>query len=168
MTTLTTRFAESTTQTKPLEVDDCDLVERMATRDADALGVFYDRYNRLVFGLVLRIVGNRNDAEDILLDVFWQVWQQSSRFDAWRGKPVAWLLTIARTRAIDCIRANNRQHSRNSQFDMKAGSFDDPHIRSTVQEALASLSHQQRTVLEMAYFEGLSHTEIAAALRQPL
>src|SRR5499426_3673353 len=91
-----------------LEQEDRELIQRMASNDAEALGKFYDRYNRLAFGLVLRIVGNREDAEDVLTDVFWQVWQQSSRYDASRGKPVAWLLTIARTRAIDCLRSRGR------------------------------------------------------------
>src|SRR5262245_35242071 len=79
--------------------EDRELIRRMASKDATALDAFYSRYNRLAFSLVLRIVGNREDAEDVLTDVFWQVWQQSVRYDATRGKPVAWLLTIARTRA---------------------------------------------------------------------
>ena len=81
------------------------LIQRMASRDTKALDAFYDRYNRLVFSLVLKIIRTREDAEDIVVDVFWQVWQQSFRYDASRGKPLAWLLTIARTRAIDGLRS---------------------------------------------------------------
>src|SRR5438552_13027032 len=97
--------------------EDRELIQRMASRDAQALDAFYTRYNRVAFSLILRVVGNREDAEDVLTDVFWQVWQQSSRYDASRGKPIAWLLTIARTRAIDCIRSTNRQQTRTDELD---------------------------------------------------
>src|SRR5215471_17863642 len=90
---------------------DRDLVRRMASKDSKALDAFYERYNRLAFSLVLRIVGTREDAEDVLVDVFWQVWQQAARYEASRGKPLAWLLTIARTRAIDSVRASGRKNT---------------------------------------------------------
>src|SRR5438876_7238862 len=92
-----------------IEREDRELVRRMTLKDAAALDAFYARYNRLAFTLVFRVVGNRDDAEDVLVDVFWQTWQQAGRYDASRGKPVAWLLTIARTRAIDCTRVNGRR-----------------------------------------------------------
>ena len=149
----------------------------MASKDAMALDVFYERYNRVAFGFVMRIVGNRSDAEDVLVDVFWQVWQQAPRYDSSRGKPIAWLFTIARTRAIDCLRSTNRQHSKTDDFEEERPpapppSEPDPFVtagtRNAVREALQTLSEQQRIPLEMAYFEGMSHTEIASALGQPL
>jgi RNA polymerase sigma-70 factor, ECF subfamily len=157
-----------------VEDDDRVLIQRMASKDANALDVFYTRYNRIAFSLVFRIVRNREDAEDVLTDVFWQVWQQSSRYDASRGKPLAWLLTIARTRAIDRIRSMGRQdlHNHQQREANPAPAAPDPVIvsatRGAVQEALQSLEEQQRIPLEMAYFRGMSHTEIAAALGQPL
>lgn len=160
-----------------VEQEDRDLIRRMASKDADALDAFYERYNRLAFSLVLRVLGNRADAEDVLVDVFWQVWQQSSRYDASRGKPIAWLLTIARTRAIDSLRSSNRQQVKSEQFEFEkpaAPSASEPDsfvlsdMRRAVREALQSLSEQQRVPLEMAYFQGMSHTEIASALGQPL
>jgi RNA polymerase sigma-70 factor (ECF subfamily) len=164
---------------KRVEKEDPDLIQRMASRDADALDAFYGRYNRIAFGLILRIVGNRADAEDVLVDVFWQVWQQSPRYDSSRGKPIAWLLTIARTRAIDCLRSSNRQHLQNpggavqnpegiQRASPEPDTFIAADTRRGVQEALQTLSEQQRIPIEMAYFEGMSHTEIAAALGQPL
>ena len=163
---------------KQVEREDEELIRRMASRDGDALDVFYTRYNRVAFGLVFRILGNREDAEDVLTDVFWQVWQQSARHDSSRGKPVAWLLTIARTRAIDRLRSSGRKQmhtaSLNEQKEPAAsGSVGtDPFVaadtREVVQSALQSLGEQQRIPLEMAYFQGMSHTEIAAALGQPL
>ena len=149
----------------------------MASKDATALDAFYTRYNRIAFGLVLRIVGNREDAEDVLTDVFWQVWQQSPKYDFSRGKPVAWLVTIARTRAIDRIRSTGRHLAQTSDLDEQrdlppAPAAPDPFVlaetREAVRSALNTLPEQQRILLEMAYFQGMSHTEIASALGQPL
>ena len=159
------------------EQEDRQLIQRMAAKDAPALDAFYRRYNRLAFALVLRIVGNQADAEDVLTDVFWQVWQQSSRYDASRGKPVAWLLTIARTRAIDRLRSADRYQAETTDVDVQtlspsAPERSDPFVaadtRDAVQRALQTLAEQQRIPLEMAYFQGMSHTEIAEALGQPL
>jgi RNA polymerase sigma-70 factor (ECF subfamily) len=159
------------------EQDDIDLILRMASKDATALDVLYRRYHRLAFALVFRIVGNREDAEEVLADVFLQAWQQASRYDPVRGKPVTWLLTIARTRAIDRLRSSSRQQARTAGFEEKrenkpSGSEHDPlfviETQSVVREALQTLPEQQRIAVEMAYFGGMSHTEIAAALDQPL
>src|SRR6476659_8763940 len=133
------------------EQEDRELIRRMASKDANALDTFYVRYNRLAFGLVLRIVGNREDAEDVLTDVFWQVWQQSTSYDASRGKPVAWLLTIARTRAIDRLRSSGRQRTQTDEIDearvaAPVGTSPDPFVladtRQAVQQALQSLPEQ--------------------------
>src|SRR5688572_12230315 len=158
------------------EQEDRDLIQRMAVKDALALDLFYARYNRIAFGLVLRIVGNRADAEDVLMDVFWQAWQQSSRYDSSRGKPIAWLLTIARTRAIDSVRSSSRQQAKTDDLETQKeppaprepDTFVLADTRQAVQEALQDLSENQRIPLEMAYFQGMSHTEIATALGQPL
>src|SRR5688572_21972308 len=149
--------------------EDTELIRRMASRDAKALESFYDRYNRVAFGLVLRIVKVREDAEDVLVDVFWQVWQQAPRYDASRGKPVSWLLTIARARAIDSFRSASRHPSASSELQEGLPSEPtqpDPFVsfgaRQAVLKCLEALSEQQRVPLEMAYFEGMSHTEIAS------
>src|SRR5215831_2328089 len=145
------------------EQQEREWIRRMASKDANALDAFYSRYNRLAFSLVLRIVGNREDAEDVLTDVFWQVWQQSSRYDASRGKPVAWLLTIARTRAIDRLRSADRHQAETTDVDVQtlspsAPEKSDPFVaadtRDAVQRALQTLAEQQRIPLEMAYFQG--------------
>jgi RNA polymerase sigma-70 factor, ECF subfamily len=162
---------------KRVEQEDRDLIQRMALKDSTALDAFYERYNRIAFSLVLRVVGNRADAEDVLVDVFWQIWQQAPRYDSSRGKPIAWLLTIARTRAIDCLRNTNRQGAKTDEFEAErppAPRQPEPDLfvtadtRNAVREALQTLSEQQRIPLEMAYFQGMSHTEIATALGQPL
>jgi RNA polymerase sigma-70 factor, ECF subfamily len=172
----TASIAAGMLQDARIEEEDRELVRRMASRDSAALDAFYERYNRLAFSLVMRVVNNRADAEDVLMDVFWQVWQQSQRYDSTRGKPVAWLLTIARTRAIDSVRSSVRQQTKNDQFENQnvpqastnefAGF--DAERRTAVQDALQSLSENQRIPLELAYFQGMSHTEIADSLGQPL
>ena len=151
------------------EKDDHELIQRMASKDANALDAFYSRYNRLAFSLILRILGNRADAEDVLSDVFWQVWQQSSRYDSSRGKPVAWLLTISRTRAIDRLRSTSRQQMETQVEEAQLGPASsaaepDPFVRAdvrgAVQEALQSLPEQQRIPLEMAYFRDRKSTRL--------
>jgi RNA polymerase sigma-70 factor, ECF subfamily len=156
-------------------MDDIELIRRMAGGDAKALDVFYERYKRAAFTLVYRVVGNREDAEDVLVDVFWQAWQQATRYDASRGKPLAWLLTIARTRAIDLVRSQSSRRTEtieNLPEQRSSESGGDPFVqadtREAVADALRTLPEQQRVPLEMAYYQGMSHTEIAAALNQPL
>ena len=157
-----------------MATDDQELIRRMASKDSDALDAFYERYKRLAFSLVFRIVGNREDAEDVLVDVFWQAWLQAERYDETRGKPIAWILTIARTRALDARRSSTR---RNEDLERapeavpsgrEADAFVEADTRGAVRQALGGLSEQQRVPLEMAFFQGMSHTEIAAALNQPL
>jgi RNA polymerase sigma-70 factor (ECF subfamily) len=129
------------------------------------------------------VIRVREDAEDVVVDVFWQIWQQAGRYDESRGKPVTWLLTIARTRAIDALRSSNRQAAHISlaatadtpedrRPSAVAETPGDPGIladtRQAVRVALKSLPDQQRIPLEMAYFEGMTHTEIAETLNQPL
>jgi RNA polymerase sigma-70 factor (ECF subfamily) len=155
-------------------MEDLELIRKMAARDAGALDTFYERYKRTAFSLVYRIVGNREDAEDVLVDVFWQAWQQANRYDGSRGKPLAWLLTIARTRAIDCVRSRSSRRTEDleNRVETPAPSSGDPFVqadtREAVLEALRTLPDQQRIPLEMAYYQGMSHTEIASALNQPL
>jgi RNA polymerase sigma-70 factor (ECF subfamily) len=163
-----------------IEREDSKWIEQMAQRDARALSAFYDRYNRIAFSLILRIVRVREDAEDVLVDVFWQVWQQSGRYNPSRGRPLAWLLNISRTRAIDHLRSRQRRLEVSDDAEA-AGSAataqqtaleSDPFIvagtRRAVAKCLETLTPEQRAVLELAYFEGMSHSEIAASLNQPL
>jgi RNA polymerase sigma-70 factor (ECF subfamily) len=161
------------------ELEDLDLLRRMTSQDPQAFEAFYDRYNRVVFALVIRIVKVRQDAEDVLAEVFWQVWRQSDRYSPDRGKPLAWLLSIARTRAIDNLRASNRRDpigisSEDAERDSPParGRQEDPFVaagaRLAVTRCLELLSKDQRVPLEMAYFEGMTHSEIAAAMNQPL
>src|SRR6185436_8184391 len=94
------------------------LIEKVAGGDQSALTTLYDSTSRLVFGLVLRVVGDRSTAEEVLLDVYTQVWRQASTYDAKRGAPLAWLMTIARSRAIDRLRSGKHDQNKESLDDL--------------------------------------------------
>lgn len=154
------------------------LVGQVAQGDQTALATLYDTTNRLVFGLILRVLGETSAAEEVLLDVYTQVWRQSATYDSQRGSPLAWLTTIARSRAIDRLRAGWQTQQRQESLDVvtdretSAASPEEATVLSErqylVKQALALLSPEQREVIELAYYSGLSHTEIAARLGQPL
>lgn len=160
------------------EEDWASLIERMAGGDEYALQTFYDQTSRLVYGLLLRILSETGPAEEVLLDVYMQVWRQAERYDRARGKPLAWVVTIARSRAIDRLRSARQEQMRRESLDateyaanLTAG-FEDPTVaperQRVVKAALEALPAEQREVIEMAYYLGLSHSEIAARLGQPL
>jgi RNA polymerase sigma-70 factor (ECF subfamily) len=155
-----------------------ELIRAMAGGDRDSFARFYDRYAPLVFPFVLRIVRDRADAADVLQDVFWEAWRAAAAYDPARGTPEAWIITRARTRAIDRVRAVRR---RGETFvapvdEATAGAPTPPggdaaaraEDRQLVATALAQLPEAQREVIELAYYSGLTQTEIAERLRQPL
>ncbi|HEY0321514.1 MAG TPA: sigma-70 family RNA polymerase sigma factor [Pyrinomonadaceae bacterium] len=167
--------------TETVDIRDQDwaaLIERMAGGDEYALQTFYDRSSRLIFGLLLRILNDTGLAEEVLLDVYMQVWRQAAKYDPVRGKTLAWIITIARSRAIDRLRSSRQEEMRKESLDatdhgyVLTTGFVDPTIaperQRVVRGALDSLPPEQREVIEMAYYLGLSHSEIAARLGQPL
>ena len=159
-------------------VECAELIVRNAAGDQDALARLNYLTNRRVFGLTLRVLADPTAAEEVVLDVYMQVWQQAERYDPARGRPLAWLFTIARSRAIDALR-RTRQTSRRAEPIERADGRTDTGIlpdesaagselRQTVLAALDALPVEQRTVLELAYFGGMSHSEIAEELGLPL
>lgn len=155
-----------------------ELVSRIARGDQDALAALYDTTNRLLFGLILRVLNDQGAAEEVLMDVYTQVWKQAPNYDTGRGSPLAWLTTIARSRAIDRLRSGWQTQQRSEPLDVvtdKETSAFSPEEDSVyaerqrlVRKALAALSSEQREVIELAYYGGLSHSEIAEKLQQPL
>ena len=157
---------------------DQQALERMASGDADALADLYDRHAARVYSLALRIVRDAGDAEDVVQEVFAQAWRQASRYTASRGAVTAWLLTLARSRAIDRLRAR-RARPEAQGADTAATELADlappvdwqylsaEQIR-LVRAALEQLPFLQRVAIELAYFDGLTHVEIAARLEEPL
>ena len=163
--------------------DDRTLVLSMRGGDERALAALYDRHSPALLGLVMRIVRDRADAESVLMKVFLQVWRSAGTFDAERGSVVGWLATIARSRALDQVRSSVRRERREPmQVDSETplvlvdtSAAGDPgaaveaqETRRAVQRALESLQPGQRTAIELAFFEGLTHVEVAERLAEPL
>ncbi len=144
------------------------LIGRIAAGQHDALREFYDRYASLVNGLALRILRDPSDAEDVVQEVFVQAWRQADRFDPARGTPEAWLCTLARTRALDKLR--RRVSRREEPAETAPGTTATPRNVEVlaVRKALEHLSANQRRALELAYYEGLTQSEIAERLGEPL
>jgi RNA polymerase sigma-70 factor (ECF subfamily) len=155
---------------------DGDLLRALARGDQTALASIYDRYRLILFGLVMRILHDRAEAEEVLQETFLQVWRRAGDFDEARGRAFTWLVTIARSRALDRLRASasrGRVASEAAQMPRdEVGDAAEDALRSeqgkVVREALAELPSEQRQTLLLAYFEGLTQTEIAARLGDPL
>jgi RNA polymerase sigma-70 factor (ECF subfamily) len=150
---------------------DAELLRAVAGGDEAAFARVYDRYSAILLGLMLRILRSRPEAEDVLQEVFLQVWQQARSFDPARGRAFTWLATLARSRAIDRLRAVDSRE-RAAQRSAEQGWADEDAIRAeraeAVRAALAELPEEQRQVLVLAYLDGMSQSEIAAAKKQPL
>ncbi len=152
------------------------LVAGLRQRDEKALSELYDRYGQTVYAIVLRVIGDAGAAEEISLDAFWQLWQQAERFDVTQGSLLNWLLTIARSRAIDRVRARGARKRTQAEDLTDVNRVQPPaeeiaelrERRHLVREAMATLSPAQRAALSLAYYEGLSHSQIADRLQEPL
>ncbi len=159
---------------------DAALMERLQQRDAGALEILYDRYGRPVYSLVLRISQQPSSAEEIVQDVFLQLWRSAERFQSSRGPLEPWLFTMARNRALDFLRLKRekqrrREDSADSDLPFSAviqpdpeGEIDQSRRAEKVRALLGSLPDSQRRAIELAYFEGMSHSEISAAMGEAL
>lgn len=153
------------------------LLAQMVAGDQAAMAEFYDQTNQTVYGLALRILGDRAAAEDVMVEVYTRAWKLAAEYDPARGSPLAWLLIMARTRALDALRARQRDRASEPLEAARLVSADTPGPEALtlaaerhrfVHGALGHLSGELRELMELAYFTGLSHSEIAAALGQPL
>jgi RNA polymerase sigma-70 factor (ECF subfamily) len=172
-------FLAALTPTDSLEVSpDATLVNRLLRKDVAAFEQLYNRHSRIVYSLVLRILQQAGTAEEVVQDVFLQLWRNAARYDVTRGPFVPWLLTLARNRALDHLRLKSeRQRRREDQTEELPSvtvapeyekQLDEKRRAERVRALLGVLSPQQRRAIELAYFQGLSHTEIAEALNEPL
>jgi len=144
------------------------LLQKLAKGDKAALADFYDLYAGLVNGLALRILRDVSEAEDVVQEVFLQVWRQADRYDPQRGTPEAWLCTMARTRALDRLRRRAARREDASAAAPVATLVPRNEEALAVRQALDALSSDQRRAVELAYYGGLTQTEIAQALGEPL
>ena len=150
------------------------LIERIVARDQAAVGELYDRHGRLLFGLILRIIRDRSEAEEILQEVFVLVWTRAVTYNLLIGPPAAWLVRVARNRAIDRLRANSVR-LRAVESVPEPEPVENPESRARVSEqqravarALESLPPDQRVLIEQAYFLGLTQSELAERFKLPL
>jgi RNA polymerase sigma-70 factor, ECF subfamily len=154
---------------------DVGLLARISAREAEAIGELYDRHSRLLFGLILRILRNRDEAEEVLQDVFVQVWKRGDTYKAELGTPVQWLVRIARNRAIDRYRANRVRARALEATPPPSPRFHGPDTHAALTEqqrvlaqALDGLRIEERQLLEHAYFLGLTQSELAERFNLPL
>ena len=158
--------------------DDGPLIERLRQRDPDAMGDLYDRYSRITYSVIYRMVRNQPVAEDLVQETFLRVWNRMQAFDQAKGALGPWILTVARNRAIDYVRSVDGRMSANTIevekmenpavfADLEKGILNADRIRG-LRKAFDKLDANQRMVLELAYFEGLSQTEMAVKLGKPL
>ena len=163
----------------PQRLDE-ELLRRVARRDPEAVRALYRRYSRLVYGLAVRITGSTSDAEEVTQDVFLKVWEKAATYRADRGKVLTWLVQIARNRSVDMLRGQTARGRRDLRLVHQLGTEgatsapvapreeELPVSRERIREALETLSHPQRSALEMAFFQGLTHREISEKLGEPL
>jgi RNA polymerase sigma-70 factor (ECF subfamily) len=157
---------------------DATLLSRFLQKDVSAFEQLYDRHARLVYGLVLRILQQASTSEEVVQDVFLQLWRNADQYDAARGPFVPWLCTMARNRALDHLRLKSERQRRREDLPEELPTIvvapeyekalDEKRRAERVRALMASLTPQQKKAIELAYFEGLSHSEIAATLKEPL
>jgi len=175
-------MARPTDQTNQ-SLDDYALMSGLAARDDSALGRLYDRYGPVVYALCTKVLGDPMAAEEVVFDVFWEIWDRADRFDATRGTPLAYLLGVTRSRATDRLRS---LHARKRQLGTISVGDDDRAVAGAIYEstpaddavldeqrirvrgALEQLQPLDREALELAFYEALSHSEIAVRLNSPL
>ncbi len=164
------------TQARTVPTDE-EIVRRVAEGDQTAIAELYDRYRQAAFGLALRVLRDRGEAEEALLDTFLQIWKTAARYDAGRGSVSAWLMTLARSRAIDRLRARPRPVLATDELEATAPAAGAPGPEEAMEQvlrqrrvtrALSALNEPQRRAIALAYYRGLSHAEIAATLGEPL
>ena len=157
------------------------LLASIVKGDQQAFSQLYDHSSTLLYTLALRILGTREEADELLQDVYLEVWRKVARYDIGRGTPIAWLITLTRSRAIDRLRARSvRGQHATVPLDATVSSLTadpgpspyetqtDQELRIAVGNAITGLPAAQQQAIELAYYDGLSHNEIAARLNQPL
>lgn len=162
----------------PEEPTDRALITKTAAGDADAFATLYDRHGGLALGVVRRILGDSGEAEEVLQESFLQVWREADRYDGSRATPRGWIVMIARSRALDRLRSAAASQRREEGVAQEAGlrvavpvgscRLERLEVRRRVSSALARLPKEQRAVIELAFYHGLSHSQIAARLEAPL
>jgi RNA polymerase sigma-70 factor (ECF subfamily) len=162
------------------EVNDADVLRRIAARDAGAFALFYDRHAPAIFALILRITQEKSEAEEALQEAFWQVWREAGNYNASRGSAMAWLVQLARSRAIDRFRQMQSRRLRDAGpiddiadlADPEAGRLDqqfaEQQDRQIIRQAIDQLPKEQKEAICLAFFKGMTHQEISEKGSIPL
>jgi RNA polymerase sigma-70 factor (ECF subfamily) len=157
-----------------------ELLRRIGQGDRDCFAQLYDRFSSAVFSAAYRILNNQQAAEDVLQEVFLQIWEKAALYDPARGRPLTWAITLTRNKAIDRLRATQRRGRLRDTLEREVGNSEQFDGRSSfdavdlmekgklVGEALRKLASEQREALELAFFSGLTQSEIAEHLKEPL
>lgn len=161
--------------------DDVELIARIAMGDRDAFADFYRRHIALVYSTAFRVLNNATDAEDVTQEVMFMLWEKSPMYDKSRGKPGTWTVTMARNKAIDRLRSIQRRtklntgvenesriHEQTADTSLPADDLEAGEQNSLVRSAVLKLNKDQREVIEMAYFNGLSQQEISERINKPI
>lgn len=162
------------------KVDEVDLIRRISGGDREAFECFYDNFAGVIYSTALKVLNDQRDAEDVAQEVFVMIWEKASMYDPARGKPLTWAVTMTRNKSIDKLRSLQRRFRLNDEVEKEAAiddhvqdrvPFDDMDTSERgkiVRSAVMKLSKEQRAVIEMAYFSGLTQNEIAEELNEPL
>jgi len=168
-------------QVEPGAPNDFDLMKGIQAGDADALSQLYDRYNGILKALILRVIHNEAEADDLLQEIFMEIWNQAKNFSAQKGKPLGWMVTLARRRAIDGLRKKQAyaraearlQNETEQQPDAWVHNSTEEEIvlsdtRTLIRKVIMSLPPAQQQAIDLAFFRGMSQREIAAKTNTPL
>src|ERR1700720_478413 len=166
---------------KPGETSDADLMRGLQAEDPEALSQLYDRYNGILKALILRVIHNEAEADDLLQEIFMEIWNQAKNFSAQRGKPLGWMVTLARRRAIDGLRKKQAYVRAEERLQQETEQQPDAWVHNSTEEeilhgdrrvlirrVIGVLPPAQQQAIELAFFRGMSQREIAAKTNTPL
>ncbi|MCB1208023.1 MAG: sigma-70 family RNA polymerase sigma factor [Verrucomicrobiales bacterium] len=174
MNTLTPEEIEQTIQ------EDTALLQRIADKDSASFQQLYRKYGGLLFTAISQVLNDHHDAEDVMQEVLVQIWNKAHLYEPRKGKPLTWLATMARNRAIDRIRSKQRRSRLNDEFEVENKSvqpefeesvsetLEDKERNQIIHKAVNRLTEDQREAIQLAYFSGLTQTEVAERLNEPL
>jgi RNA polymerase sigma-70 factor (ECF subfamily) len=166
---------------EPGAPSDLELMQGIQLGDPDALSVLYDRYNGIIKALILRVIHNEAEADDLLQEIFMEIWNQAKNFSAQKGKPLGWMVTLARRRAIDGLRKKQAYARAEERLQSETEQQPDAWVHNTteteisrgdtrelIRKVIDSLPLPQQQAVELAFFQGMSQREIAAKTNTPL
>jgi RNA polymerase sigma-70 factor (ECF subfamily) len=175
------RLRTSALELRPGEPSDLELMARIQAEDSEALSQLYDRYNGILKALILRVIHNEAEADDLLQEIFMEIWNQAKNFSAQKGKPLGWMVTLARRRAIDGLRKKQAYARAAERLEAETEQQPDAWIHNATEEEIEfadtrilvrkvinSLPPPQQQAVEFAFFRGMSQREIAANTNTPL